>query len=104
MCGDSLTIIEHNNEEQDDCDLQISIRNILLANKITCQSELSIALKRLDKLWDAQHLSEPASELYQLAELISSYEGKSWDSYFNEVDGASNDFMAEREDIIEKKE
>lgn len=66
------------------------------ANKISNKRELNAALKRLDQLWDAQHLSEAGSELYQLAELISSYEGKSWDSYFNEVDAASDDFMSEQ--------
>ncbi len=75
----------------------------MLANKISSQEELTSALKRLDHLWDAQHLSAVGSEFYQLVNMIYSYEGKSWDSYFEAVDAASDDFMAEREDVIEKK-
>lgn len=57
----------------------------------------------VEQLWDAQYRSFEGSELHQLADLICDYEGKSWDSYFNEVDAASDDFMAEREIIIEQK-
>ena len=92
MCGDSLTVTG-SIDEQGDSDLRISIRNILLANKITCQSELTIALKRLDQLWDAQSLSQVGSELYELVDLIHDYEGKSWDSYFEAEYGVSGDFM-----------
>ena len=80
MCGDSLTVIEPNDEKHDS-DSRIDVKDILSANKIINKNELVVALKRLDKLWDAQHLSESGSELYLLVDLISNYEGKSWDSY-----------------------
>lgn len=129
MCGDSLTVIEPNDEKHEDkevleyhnifeaisqskkeasclkydSDLRIAARDILSANKITNQGELTVALKRVEQLWDAQYHSVEGNELHQLADLICDYEGKSWDSYFNEVDAASDDFIAEREDIIEQK-
>ncbi|MBL4909894.1 MAG: hypothetical protein JKX78_07720 [Alteromonadaceae bacterium] len=84
-------------------DSRIDVKDVLLANKIINKDELAVALKRLDKLWDAEHLSSVRSELYQLVDLIFSFEGKSWDSYINEVDVASGDFMVEREDIIEQE-
>lgn len=65
LCSDRLIITEHNNEEQYS-DLQIAARDTLLANKITNKDELDVALKRLDQLWDARHLSSAGSELYQL--------------------------------------
>ncbi len=99
MCGDSLTVTEPS-DDQGDSDLRIAARNTLLANNITCQSELSIALKRVEQLWDAQEQSAQGNELHQLADLICAFEGKSWDSYFNSVDAGSDDFMAEREEII----
>ena len=74
------------------------------ANKIANRGELTSALKRLDQLRDAQHLSEAGSELYHIADLIYDYDGKRWDSYFKEVDSVLDDFMSDREDIIEKKE
>lgn len=98
MCGDSLRITEANTKHYSDS--RIDVKDILLANKISNKRELNAALKRLDQLWDAQNLSSIGSELYQLVDLIHSYEGKSWDSYFNEV--ASDDFMAEREEIIKQ--
>lgn len=82
MCGDSLRIIDPS-DEQDDSDLQIAARDILSANKITNQSELNVALRRVEQIFGPQQLSEPGSEFYQLVDLIHSYEGKSWDSYFN---------------------
>lgn len=129
MCDDSLTVTELNSEEHDDdevleyhnifdaitqskkeaknlkneSDLQIAARDVLLANKISNEAELKVSLKRVEQLWDAQHHTAEGNELYQLAEIISSYERKSWDSYFNEVDAVSGDFMIEREDIKQKK-
>ena len=87
--------------DKHDGDSRIDVKDILSANKIINKDELAVALKRLDRLWDAQHLSTCGSELYQLAELISAYEGKSWDSYYDEVDTVSDDFMVDREIIIE---
>lgn len=130
MCGDSLTVMEpDNNEKHEDneileyhnifetitqskkeasrlkhgSDLRIETRDILSANKISNQGELNIALKRVELLWDAQFHSAEGNELHQLADLICDYEGKSWNSYFNEVEVASDDFMAEREIMIEQK-
>ena len=103
MCGDSLNVIEPNDEKHNS-DSRIDVKDILSANKIINKDELDVALKRLDQLWDAKHLSQAGSELYQLIDLIFNYEGKSWDSYINEVDVVSKDFMVEREDIIKQKD
>lgn len=129
MCGDSLTVTEPNNEKYEDkelleyhnifeaitqskkeasclkydSDLRMATRDMLSATKISNQRELTVALKRVEQLWDAQYHSVEGNELHQLADLICNYEGKSWDSYFNEVDAASDDFMADREIIIEQK-
>lgn len=126
MCGGSLKITEPTNEEGDNkelleyhniydaitqskreadslqqsSDLRIAARDILSVNKIINQSELTVALKRVEQLWDAQYRSAEGNELHQLANLICNYEGKSWNSYFNEVDVASDDFMTERESVI----
>jgi len=102
MCGDSLTVSEPS-DEQDDNDLQIAVRDILLANKISNEAELTIALKRVEQLWDAQYCSAEGNELHRLADLICKFEGKNWDSYFDSVNVVSNDFMAAREDVIEQK-
>ena len=75
----------------------------MLANEITNQNELSTALKRVEQLWGAQYRSAEGNELHQLAALICIYEGKSWDSYFSEVDAASDDLIADREGLIEQK-
>jgi len=103
MCDDSSRGTESSSEEQRGSELQIAARVILSANKITNQSELSIALKRVEQLWDAQYYSAEGNELHRLADLICTFEGKSWDSYFNEVSAASDDFMTEYEDVIEEK-
>lgn len=102
MCGDSLSIID-TSKEAGDSDLQIAARDVLSINKITNQSELTVALKRVEQLWDAQYHSVQGNELHQLADLICKYEGGSWDSYANEVSAASDGFMAERENIIKEK-
>jgi len=129
MCGDSLIVIDPNNEKHEDkevleyqsvfeaitqskkeasclkhdSDLRIEARDILSANKISNQGEMTVALKRVEQLWDAQFHSVNGSELHQLADLICDYEGKSWDSYFNDLDATSDDFMTERDIIIEQK-
>ncbi len=97
-----MTVIEPNSEIHDS-DLRIVIRDILSANKISNQTELTSSLKRVEQLWDALYQSVDGNELLQLADLIFNYENKNWDSYFNEADVASDDFMAERAGIIEKK-
>ncbi len=67
MCGDSLTVNEHSNEEQVDIDLRIAARDILLAKKITNQTELTSALQRVERLWDAQYHLAEGNELHNLA-------------------------------------
>lgn len=94
---------EQENHLKNESDLRIAARDILLAKKITNQSELTAALKRVEQLWDVQYHSAEGNELHQLADLICNFEGNSWDIYFNKVDAASDDFMAEREDIMEQK-
>ena len=97
MCDDSPRITESSNEDQGGSELQIAARDILSANKITSQKELNIALKRVEQLWGAQYYSAEGNELYRLADLICTYEGKSWDSYIDEEGCVSNDFLSERE-------
>ncbi|NVK25934.1 MAG: hypothetical protein HWE10_13490 [Gammaproteobacteria bacterium] len=46
----------------------------MLKNKISNNSELSVALKRVEQLWDAQYQSADGNELHQLADLIFAYE------------------------------
>ena len=58
----------------------------MLANKLTNQSELTTALKRVEQLWDVQYRSAEGNEFHQLVDLIINYEGKNWDSYFNKVE------------------
>jgi len=96
MCGDSLTVSEQCNDKLEyhnvfdaiaqtkeqasnlkhDSNLRITARDILLANKITSQSELDVALLRVEQLWDAQYHSAEGNELHALAELTSVFEGK----------------------------
>lgn len=78
------------------CDLRLAARDILLKNKIADNSELTVALKRVEQLWDAQYLSAEGNELYQLADLICAYEKKDWDSFFEETPLADDDFMPGR--------
>jgi len=84
-------------------DIQIRVRDILCANQITNQQELNIALKRVEQLWEAQCNTAEGNELHILADLICAYEKKDWDSYFNEIPSVSDDFMRERENIMEQK-
>ena len=51
MCDESSRDKESSNGEQGGSVLQIAARDILSANKITNQNELSIALKRVEQLW-----------------------------------------------------
>lgn len=126
MCGDNLTVTEPNNENHEDkelleyhnifeeitqskkeasclkhdSDLRMAAQDMLSANKISNQGELTVALKRVEQLWDAQYHSVEGSELHQLANLICDYEGKSWDSYFTQAPFADDNFMSERLESI----
>lgn len=114
ICGDSLTIADPNNEKDDeileyhnifeaitqskkealslqnDSNLLIEIRDILSANIISNQKELSFALKRVEQLWDVQYQDVEANEFNQLCKLICNYEGKTWDSHSKE-EGSNTD-------------
>ncbi len=103
MCDESSSDRESSNEEQGGSELQIAVRNTLSANKITSQKELSDALKRVEQLWGAKYYSAEGNELHRLADLICVYEGKNWNSYINEEGSVSDDFLAERECIVEEK-
>jgi antitoxin CcdA len=127
MCNDTLTIIDpvynqtadssknsldyHNifqaitqskkeaNELKQQCDIRISARDILSTNRIANQEELQVALKRVEQLWDAQYHRAESNELHKLADLICTYENKSWDSYFAQGPLPNGDFMPERSDL-----
>lgn len=128
MCGDSLTvtnpfgeaytsvsdaIVEYQNifsvisksknvakDLKEDSDIRIGARDISLANKVTTDVELQVALKRVEQLWDAQYYCAEGNELHKLAALICVYEKKDWNSYFNQSPVASDDFMSDRIDIV----
>jgi hypothetical protein len=76
--------------------LRFAARNILLKNKIADNNELTVALKRVEQLWDAQYQSAEGNELHQLADLICTYEKKDWNSFFKEAPLADDDFMPGR--------
>jgi hypothetical protein len=78
------------------CDVRLAARDILLKNKITDNHELTVALKRVEQLWDAQYKSAEGNELHQLADLICAYEKKDWNSFFKEAPLADDDFMPGR--------
>ena len=84
------------NELKQNSDIRILARDILSSNKISNQKGLQASLKRVEQLWDAQYHSAEGNELHQLADLICSYEKKDWDSYFEEVPLADDDFMPHR--------
>ena len=67
-----------------DSNLLIEIRDILSANIISSQKELSFALKRVEQLWDVQYHDVEGNEFNQLCNLICNYEGKTWDSHSKE--------------------
>ncbi len=124
MCGDTLTIsdpinnqmtesaedaLEYHNVFQaitlskkeasklkQESDIRISARDILSTNRVSNQEELQVALKRVEQLWDAQFHCAEGNELHKLADLISTYENKSWDSYFAQGPLLDDDFMPER--------
>ena len=78
------------------CDVRLAVRDILSKNKIIDNNELTVALKRIEQLWDAQYQSAEGNELHQLADLICAYEKKDWNSYFEQVPLADDDFMPGR--------
>lgn len=83
-------------ELKESCDLKLAARDILSRNKVIDNNELTIALKRVEQLWDAQYQSAEGNELHQLTDLICAYEKKDWDSFFEAPPVADDDFMAER--------
>jgi hypothetical protein len=124
MCGDTLTTIDPiDNQASDSCkntleyqnifqaltkskheahelkqesDIRIIAREVLSSEKISNQEELQAALKRLEQLWDAQYHSSEGNELHKLADLICAYEANDWDSFFEEIPLADDDFMPDR--------
>ena len=87
---------------KDNADLRLAARELLSKNTITNKHELTVALKRVEQLWDAQYQSAEGNELHQLADLICAYEKKDWDSYFEEAPIADDDFMPERLNLKSK--
>jgi hypothetical protein len=81
---------------KDSGDLRLAVRDILSKNKIADNHELTVALKRVEQLWDAQYKSAEGNELHQLADLICAYEKKDWNSFFKEAPLADDDFMPGR--------
>ena len=79
----------------------MAARDILSNKAIENKNELTIALKRVEQLWDDQYHSAEGNELHKLADLIRAYENKSWDSYFAQVPLADDNFMSERLNSIE---
>jgi hypothetical protein len=97
MCGDMLRVTEETDSRNDDnIELNLVVKNILSKNKIADKNELTLALKRLEQLWDAQHLSAEGNELHQLADIICDYEKKDWNSFFEQAPLADDDFMPGR--------
>ena len=124
MCGDTLSTVDPiDNQASDPCkntleyqnifqaltkskheahelkqesDTRIIARDILSADKISNREELQAALKRVEQLWGAQYHSAEGNELHQLAALICSYEENDWDSFFEEVPLADDNFMPHR--------
>jgi hypothetical protein len=78
------------------CDVRLAARDILSKNKVADNNELTVALKRVEQLWDAQYQSAEGNELHQLADLICAYEKKDWNSFFKEAPLADDDFMPGR--------
>jgi hypothetical protein len=74
----------------------LAARDILSKNKVADNNELTVALKRVEQLWDAQYLSAGDNELHQLANLICAYEKKDWNSFFVEAPLVDDDFMPGR--------
>jgi hypothetical protein len=81
---------------KESCDLRVAARDILLKNKVENNEELTVALKRVEELWDAQYQSAEGNELHQLADIICAYEKKDWDSFFEQAPLTDDDFMPGR--------
>lgn len=81
---------------KENCDLILAARDILSKDIIANNNELTVALKRVEQLWDAQYQSAEGNELHQLADLICSYEKKDWDSFFEQAPLADDEFMPGR--------
>jgi len=84
------------------CDVRLAARDILLKNKITDNHELTVALKRVEQLWDAQYESAEGNKLHKLVDLICAYEKKDWNSYFEQVPLADDEFMPGRFSVKSK--
>jgi hypothetical protein len=87
---------------KDNCDLRLVVRDILSKNKIADNNELTVALKRVEQLWDSQYQSAEGNELHQLADLIFAYEKKDWNSFFKEAPLVDDDFMPGRLSVKSK--
>lgn len=81
---------------KDNADLRLAARELLSKNTITNKHELTVALKRVEQLWGAQYQSAKGNELHQLADLITTYEKKDWDSFFEQAPLADDNFMPDR--------
>mgnify|MGYP003631842253 FL=1 len=90
MCGEMLRVIDDNSE------LNLVVKNILSKNKIADKNELTLALQRVEQLWNSQYLSAEGNELHQLADIIRAHEQKDWDSFFEQAPLADDDFMPGR--------
>ena len=107
MCGDSLKLIDNNpisntSDDIKNCATRSAAKEILSKNVIADKNQLIIALKRVQQLWDAQYQSAEGNELHQLADLITIYEKKDWDSFFEQEPLADDDFMPDRLDFKSK--
>lgn len=67
---------------KESCDLRLAARDILSKNTIADNNELTVALKRVEQLWDVQYQSAEGNELHQLADLICAYEKKRLEQLF----------------------
>ncbi len=62
--------------------LKLSIIEILSKNNISDRNELTLALQRVEELWNAQLNSTEGNEVHNLADLICGYDKKYWNSFF----------------------
>ena len=84
------------NQLKKSSDLVLSAWEILSKNKVSDDNELTVALSRVEQLWDAQYEAAEGNELHQLADLICAYEKKDWNSFFDEAPLTDDDFMPGR--------
>lgn len=98
ICRSKSEALELKNES----DLRLAARDILSNKIIVNKNELTIALKRVEQLWDAQYQSAEGNELHQLADLITTYEKKDWNSFFEQAPLTDDDFMPGRLDFNSK--